>query len=53
MARAQKLLGERTAALKSYEDFLALWKAADSDLPVYQQAKAEYAELRENSQPAN
>lgn len=53
MARAQKLLGERTAALKSYEDFLTLWKTADPDLPVNQQAKVEYAELHKNSQPAN
>ena len=45
MARAQKLLGERAAALKSYEDFLALWKTADANLPVYQQAQAEYANL--------
>jgi hypothetical protein len=34
------------AARKSYEDFLTLWKDADPDIPVYRQAKAEYAELR-------
>jgi hypothetical protein len=46
LARAQKMMGDQAAARKSYEDFLALWKDADSDLPIYQQAKAEYAKLR-------
>jgi hypothetical protein len=32
-------------ARKSYEEFLAQWKEADPDIPVYQQAKAEYAKL--------
>ena len=27
------------------EDFLTLWKDADPDIPVLQQAKAEYAKL--------
>jgi eukaryotic-like serine/threonine-protein kinase len=45
MARAQKMAGNEAAARKSYEDFLTLWKDADADLPVYQQAKAEYAKL--------
>jgi tetratricopeptide (TPR) repeat protein len=45
MARAAKLAGDSPAARKSYEEFLALWKDADSDLPVYQQAKAEYAKM--------
>jgi len=31
---------------KSYQDFLALWKDADPDIPIYTQAKAEYARLR-------
>jgi eukaryotic-like serine/threonine-protein kinase len=46
LARSQRLLGQRAAALKSYEQFLALWKTADWDLPVYRQAKEEYASLR-------
>jgi len=49
MARAQKIAGNEAAARKSYEDFLALWKDADPDLPVYQQAKAEYAALRKKA----
>jgi eukaryotic-like serine/threonine-protein kinase len=46
LARAQKMMGDQAAARKSYEDFLALWKDADYDIPIYQQAKAEYAKLR-------
>lgn len=45
MARAEKLAGDGPAARKSYEEFLTLWKDADSDLPVYQQAKTEYAKI--------
>jgi tetratricopeptide (TPR) repeat protein len=45
LARAQALMHDPGAARKSYEDFLTLWKDADSDIPVYRQAKAEYAEL--------
>jgi hypothetical protein len=40
------MMGNQAAAGKSYEDFLTLWKDADSDIPIYQQAKAEYAKLR-------
>jgi hypothetical protein len=46
VARAQKMMSDQAAARKSYEDFLKLWKEADSDIPIYQQAKAEYARLR-------
>jgi eukaryotic-like serine/threonine-protein kinase len=35
----------RVRALSAYKDFLALWKDADPDIPVYRQAKAEYAKL--------
>ncbi len=38
-----------TRALAAYSDFLALWKDADPDIPIYKQAKAEYAKLRGNS----
>jgi hypothetical protein len=37
--------GESAAARKSYQDFLTLWKDADSDIPILKQAKAEYARL--------
>jgi eukaryotic-like serine/threonine-protein kinase len=46
LARAQKVMGDEAAARKSYETFLDLWKNADPDVPIYQQAKAEYANLR-------
>jgi hypothetical protein len=45
LARAQRMMGDEAAARKSYEDFLTLWKDADPDIPIYQQAKAEYVEL--------
>jgi eukaryotic-like serine/threonine-protein kinase len=35
----------RVRALNAYKDFLALWKDADSGIPVLMQAKAEYAKL--------
>src|ERR1700733_1646524 len=46
LGRAQKMTGDEAAARKSYENFLGLWKEADPDIPIYQQAKAEYANLR-------
>jgi tetratricopeptide (TPR) repeat protein len=46
LGRAQKLMGDQAAAQKSYETFLDLWKNADPDIPIYQQAKAEYAQLQ-------
>ncbi len=36
----------RTKAKSAYEDFLALWKNADPDIPILKQAKAEYAKLQ-------
>jgi len=35
----------RSAARKSYEDFLTLWKDTDPDNPIYKEAKAEYARI--------
>ena len=45
LGRAQKMMGNEVAARKSYEAFLDLWKNADPDTVIYQQAKAEYAKL--------
>jgi eukaryotic-like serine/threonine-protein kinase len=39
------MMGNKAAAHKSYQDFLTLWKDADPDIPIYKQAKAEYAKL--------
>jgi eukaryotic-like serine/threonine-protein kinase len=46
LGRAQKMMGDSTSARISYEEFLHSWKDADPDIPVYRQAKAEYAKLR-------
>ena len=45
LGRAQAMMGDKAAARRSYQDFLTLWKDADPDIPIYQQAKAEYARL--------
>ncbi|MCH8947912.1 MAG: hypothetical protein IH789_09850 [Acidobacteria bacterium] len=45
LARARALAGNEAGARRAYEDFLALWKVADPDIPILQQAKAEYAKL--------
>ena len=46
LGRAQAMMGDTTNARKSYQQFLALWKDADSDIPVYQQARREFAKLQ-------
>jgi len=46
LGRAQAMMGGKEAARKSYQDFLTLWKNADSDIPIYRQARAEYAKLQ-------
>jgi serine/threonine protein kinase/tetratricopeptide (TPR) repeat protein len=50
LARARAMMGDKAAAHQSYQDFLTIWKDADSDIPIYQQAKAEYAKLNEKSE---
>jgi tetratricopeptide (TPR) repeat protein/predicted Ser/Thr protein kinase len=44
-ARAYTLSGDQTKARKAYEDFFALWKDADPDVPILREANAEYARL--------
>jgi hypothetical protein len=34
----------RVRALAAYKDFLALWKDADPDIPIYKQAKGRVRE---------
>ncbi len=46
LARAWALAGEASKSRTAYQDFLALWKDADPDIPVLNQAKLEYAKLR-------
>jgi tetratricopeptide (TPR) repeat protein/tRNA A-37 threonylcarbamoyl transferase component Bud32 len=44
-ARAAALAGDLATSRKSYQDFLALWKDADPDIPILKEAQAEYAKL--------
>ena len=46
LGRAYGLMGDNGKAKTAYQEFLALWKDADPDLPILQQAKAEYAKLQ-------
>ncbi len=46
LARAYVLEGDKIRARAAYQDFLALWKNADPDIPIYQQAKEEYAKVK-------
>jgi Tfp pilus assembly protein PilF len=44
-AQGFALAGDTAKAKKAFQDFFELWKDADSDIPILQQAKAEYAKL--------
>ena len=46
IARAYAMQGDTAKAEAAYQDFLGLWKDADPDIPIYQQARAEYAKLQ-------
>ena len=46
LARAYVLQGDTVKAKAAYQDFLALWKDADPDIPILIAAKAEYAKLQ-------
>jgi serine/threonine protein kinase len=46
LARADVLQGDTVKARAAYRDFLALWKDADSDIPILKQATTEYAKLQ-------
>ncbi len=46
LARAYALQGDTAKARTAYQDFLALWKDADPDIPILIAAKAEYAKLK-------
>jgi len=43
--RAYALSGETAKAKIAYQDFLALWKDADSDIPILKEAKNELTRL--------
>jgi hypothetical protein len=46
LGRAYAIQGNVAQARSACQDFFALWKDADSDIPILEQAKAEYAKLR-------
>ena len=46
MARAYAMQGDTAKARKKYEDFLTVWKDADSEIPILKKAKVEYAKLQ-------
>ena len=46
LARAYALAGDNAKSRIAYQDFLALWKDADPDIPILKQAKSEYAKLQ-------
>lgn len=37
---------DRAKAKSTYQDFLAMWKDADQDVPILQEAQSEYAKLK-------
>jgi serine/threonine protein kinase/tetratricopeptide (TPR) repeat protein len=45
LAHAYSLQGDTAKARTAYQDFLALWKDADPNIPILKQAQAEYAKL--------
>lgn len=46
LARAAAIAGDTTKSRKAYQDFFALWKDADADIPILVEAKREYEKLK-------
>jgi hypothetical protein len=46
LGRAFALTGDAAKARTAYQDFFAIWKDADSDIPILKEAKAEYEKLK-------
>jgi tetratricopeptide (TPR) repeat protein len=46
LGRAYALQGDAAKAKGAYQDFFAIWKDADADVPVLKTAKAEYEKLK-------
>jgi len=46
LGRARALAGDTAKGRRTYQDFLALWKDADLDIPILKEAKGEYAKLK-------
>ena len=45
LARAAAIAGDTRKSRQAYQDFFALWKDADADLPILIEAKKEYEKL--------
>jgi tetratricopeptide (TPR) repeat protein len=45
LGRAYLMAGDQAKAKAAYRDFLSLWKDADSNIPILDQARLEYARL--------
>ena len=48
LARSYALMGDESHSRQMYEDFLALWREADADIPILRDAKREYTQLRQH-----
>jgi tetratricopeptide (TPR) repeat protein len=46
LARARAMTNDVSGARTEYQNFLAIWKDADPDIPIFKQAQAEYAKLK-------
>ena len=46
LGRALAINGDTAGARKAYQDFFALWKDADRDLPILVEARKEYELLK-------
>jgi serine/threonine protein kinase/tetratricopeptide (TPR) repeat protein len=46
LGRALALVGDHAKARTAYQDFFALWKDADPDIPVLKEANAEYGKVK-------
>jgi hypothetical protein len=46
LPRAHANTGDAAQSRKAYQDFFALWRDADSDIPILKEARAEYARLK-------
>jgi len=46
LGRAAKMDGDMEKCRKAYQDFFALWKDADPDIPILKEARAEYEKLK-------
>jgi tetratricopeptide (TPR) repeat protein len=46
LGRAYTLQGDTVKAKTAYQDFFAVWRDADPDIPILNEARAEYAKLQ-------